>query len=381
MEIINQVDLSRPIIKRIGDDIVLSEYDAGNHKFVNIAVDRTTKTLTEIYFKLSDYLIENNLTIFNQFLFGTEEHESKNRDEAEKYFNSLNWPVTIIEQESLNGSNEWGTIISANTIDNIKPIFEEETIIGNYFNDEFAGYFYFGGLMPNSSGKSKVLQSKKSFKMLDASLKKVGMDIGNVTRTWFYLKDLLKWYDDFNSVRNDYYTASGAFEKLIPASTGIGAGNLGGSSLLFGGYALKKNTNSLNMKSVESPFQCPASNYKSAFSRAVEINHPYYRHLIISGTASITPEGETANVGSISKQIELTMKVVRSILHSREMEWENVTRGIVYFKNKTDIKSFEYYCSENNLPLLPLSMIQADICREELLFEIEVDAITVNKNN
>ena len=75
------------------------------------------------------------------------------------------------------------------------------------------------------------------------------------------------------------------------------------------------------------------------------------------------------------------MKVVNGILQSREMTWENVTRGIVYFKNKNDIKSFENFCADNNMPVLPLSMIQADICRDELLFEIEVDAITIYKNN
>ena len=217
--------------------------------------------------------------------------------------------------------------------------------------------------------------------MLDGALNKVGMYIGNVARTWFYLNDLLNWYDDFNSVRNDYFTVKGVFERMIPASTGIGAGNLRCSSLLLSGYALKEKQNSINTEAIESPFQCPASDYKSSFSRAVEINHPDYRHLIVSGTASITPEGETANIGSIRKQVELTMKVVYGILQSREMTWKNVTRGIVYSKNNNDIKSFENFCSDNNIPKLPLSMIQADICRDELLFEIEVDAITIYKNN
>lgn len=381
MEIINHIDSSRPIIKRIGDSIILSEYETGKIKFANIVIDRSSKSVTEIYVELVDYLHENKLAVANQFLFGAEEHEFENRKNAEKYFKKLNWPVTFINQESYNGNYIWGSIILAISTENLKPVFEEETVIGNYFEDEFAEYFFFGGLMPGTPGQSNILQSKQSFKMLDGTLSMVGMDIGNVARTWFFLNDLLNWYDDFNSVRNEYYTAKGIFEKMIPASTGVGAGNLGSSSLLLGGYALKEKQNSINIEAVESPFQCPASDYKSSFSRAVEINHPDYRHLIVSGTASITTEGETANIGSIKKQIELTMKVVKGILQSREMTWENVTRGIVYFKNKTDIKSFENYCAENNLPLLPLSMIQADICRDELLFEIEVDAITIYKNN
>jgi enamine deaminase RidA (YjgF/YER057c/UK114 family) len=381
MNIGNHIVSYTPDIKRIGDDIILSEYETGKIKFANIVIDRSRKSVTEIYAELVDYLLENKLAVANQFLFGTEEHESENRKNAEKYFKKLNWPVTFINQESYNSSYVWGSIISAISTEDLKPVFEEETVIGNYFEDEFARHFLFGGLMSGTPGQSNILQSKQSFKMLDGSLNKVGMDIGNVARTWFYLTDLLNWYDDFNSVRNEYYTAKGVFERLIPASTGIGAGNLRGSSLLLGGYALKEKQNSIKIEAVESPFQCPACDYKSSFSRAVEINHPDYRHLIVSGTASITPEGETANIGSIRKQVELTMKVVNGILQSREMTWENVNRGIVYFKNKNDIHTFENYCADHNMPVLPLSMIQADICRDELLFEIEVDAITIYKNN
>jgi len=341
MDIHNHIVSYKPVINKIGEDIILSEYETGKIKFANIVIDRSRKSVTKIYAELVDYLQENKLVVANQFLFGTEEHESENRKNAEKYFKKLNWPVTFIKQESYNGSCEWGSIVSATSIENLKPVFEEKTVIGNYFEDEFAEHFFFGGLMSGTPGQSNTLQSKQSFKMLDDSLKKVGMDIGNVARTWFYLNDLLNWYDDFNSVRNEYYTGKEVFERMIPASTGIGAGNIRGSSLLLGGYALKEKQNSVKIEAVESPFQCPASNYKSSFSRAVEINHPDYRHLIVSGTASITSEGETANIGSIRKQVELTMKVVNGILQSREMTWENVTWGIVYFKNKNDIKSFE----------------------------------------
>jgi len=370
-----------PVIKKVGNDIVVAEYETGKLKFANIAIDRSKRSVKEIYAELIDYLLENKLKIVNQFLFGTEEHEIQNRKNAEKYFNKLNWPVTSVRQESYNGSYLWGTIISASSVDNVKPIFEKDTVVGNYFEDEFAGYFYFGGLIPGTPEQSNITQSKQSFKMLDSTLNKVGMNIGNVARTWFYLNDLLNWYDDFNDVRNDYFNNKGIFEGMIPASTGVGAGNLKSCSLIFAGYSLKEKQNSIKTEAVESPFQCPAVDYKSSFSRAVEITNPNYRHLIVSGTASITSEGETANVGSISKQIELTMKVVKGILHSRNMSWENVTRGIVYFKNIYDMISFENYCSDNNIPELPFSIINADICRNDLLFEIEVDAITIYKNN
>jgi len=36
------------------------------------------------------------------------------------------------------------------------------------------------------------------------------------------------------------------------------------------------------------------------------------------------------------------------------------------------------YCEENRLPHMPIAVVHGDICRDELLFEIEVDAVQKN---
>jgi enamine deaminase RidA (YjgF/YER057c/UK114 family) len=190
---------------------------------------------------------------------------------------------------------------------------------------------------------------------------------------------LLLWYDDFNSARNEYFFGKNVFDTIMPASTGIGANNFNNSALLGGAYAVRANDDKVTKIDIPSPLQCPANEYQSSFSRAVETNHPEYRHLFISGTASITCEGKTANKGNISKQIDLTMKVVNAIIESREMNWDNIIRGIAYFKDINNKNIFQKYCEDNMLPNLPVTMVQADICREDLLFEIEIDALTINK--
>ncbi|MFC2103408.1 hypothetical protein ACFLSS_03150 [Bacteroidota bacterium] len=379
MGISKHIVTNNPRLKRIGECIIISEYETGKIKFANIAIDRNKKSVSDIYEELEGYLLESDFTIINQFLFGMEKHEINNRRNAKKYFNGLKWPVTVIKQEPLNGDCEWGSIISAVSNVNLSPIIEDTEVIGNYFEDDYAGYYIFGGLTPGNSGESNIQQSRHSFEILEKSLGNLGMDIYNLARTWFYLDDLLSWYDDFNVVRNEYFRNKGVLERVIPASTGIGAANLKKNALLIGGYAMRQKQNGVEIIPVDSPYQCPASDYKSSFSRAVEIIHPEYRHLIISGTASITSDGESAHIGDIDKQVEMTMKVVQGILNSREMTWENVTRGVAYIKNRNDINSLNKFCIEKNLPLLPLSTIQADICRDELLFEIEVDAVSINK--
>ena len=140
-------------------------------------------------------------------------------------------------------------------------------------------------------------------------------------------------------------------------------------------YAVKPKNEKVIIRKVDSPLQCEAINYKSAFSRAVEIQSGDVRKLFISGTASIDSNGKSMNAGDINKQIALTMKIVRAILKSRNMDWHNVTRVILYFKNKDMFSAFNQYCEVNNLPKFPFTIAYVTVCREELLFEIELDAV------
>ena len=100
--------------------------------------------------------------------------------------------------------------------------------------------------------------------------------------------------------------------------------------------------------------------------------------LTISGTASIEPGGQTAHVGDTEKQIALTMEVVEAILKSRGLGWGDTARAIAYFKDINEAHLLEQYCIEHNLPELPVAISHADVCRHDLLFEIELDAVKID---
>jgi hypothetical protein len=59
------------------------------------------------------------------------------------------------------------------------------------------------------------------------------------------------------------------------------------------------------------------------------------------------------------------------------MDWKDVSRAIAYFKNMEDAPLLDLYCKKNNLPALPIAIAHGDICRDDLLFEIEADAVVV----
>jgi enamine deaminase RidA (YjgF/YER057c/UK114 family) len=102
---------------------------------------------------------------------------------------------------------------------------------------------------------------------------------------------------------------------------------------------------------------------------------PDSRRLLVSGTASIEPGGQSAYQGNVRKQIVLTMEVVRQVLYSNGFDYSDVTRVTTYFKGPEGASVFRAWREEQGTKDIPLLATQADICRDELLFEIELDAV------
>ena len=203
------------------------------------------------------------------------------------------------------------------------------------------------------------------------------MDFSHVVRTWFYLDELLNWYGDFNTARTKFFQSRGVFDWLIPASTGIGAKNPTGSALAAGALAVRPKHNQLRIQEVVSPLQCPATEYRSSFSRAVEVAYPDHSLVMVSGTASIAPDGRTLHVGDVAKQIHLTLDVVEAIIESRGMDWENTTRAVAYFHDIGALPVFEECCRARRIAPLPFAPAHATVCRADLLFELELDAVAL----
>jgi enamine deaminase RidA (YjgF/YER057c/UK114 family) len=105
------------------------------------------------------------------------------------------------------------------------------------------------------------------------------------------------------------------------------------------------------------------------------MNLPGYRQILVSGTASIEPGGRTAHVSDVRAQIELSMQVVEAILASRGMAFADVSRATAYFKSPADTPVFDAWLARHELSAMPMVRTGCDICRDDLLFEIELDAI------
>jgi enamine deaminase RidA (YjgF/YER057c/UK114 family) len=201
------------------------------------------------------------------------------------------------------------------------------------------------------------------------------MDFSNVIRTWFYNQDITSWYKEFNLVRNKFFLERGIFKRLIPASTAIGKHSSIDTAIVAGALAIQGKVKDIHVCALPSPLQKPAMDYGSSFSRAVELTLPDHRRLYISGTASIEQDGNTIYPDDVSAQMKHSIDVIDAILKSRQMDWSDITRAVAFFKHATNVTILRDYCFTNKLPDFPVIVTMADICRDDLLFEMEIDAI------
>jgi enamine deaminase RidA (YjgF/YER057c/UK114 family) len=247
--------------------------------------------------------------------------------------------------------------------------------LGVRWETQNAHYLLLGAMTPADLTATPADQSGALWRDLNVALQASGFTITDVFRTWFYNDKILDWYDDFNRVRTAFFNEHNIFGTIVPASTGIGTTNARAAALSFDALAIKpKHDSVVRIAAIPSPLQCPANDYSSAFSRAVEVAGDGGTHLYVSGTASIEPSGLTAHKDDLDEQIKLSLRVVEAILVSRNMSWSDVVRAVLYFPKIEWMSRFEPCRAALNMPPLPVIYAHSDICRGDLLFEIELDA-------
>ena len=309
-----------------------------------------------------------NAAVVSQFVFAGREHYSESATVK---------PAVWLHGDACKSGNIYSTQAIAVSGAEPQPVMLSGKNIGVVYEDPFARYCRLHGVAPQNISASREEQVQSAFETMEAALNAAGFKFTDTVRTWIYLDRLLDWYTEFNTVRTNYFRNAGIFEHMVPASTGIGAANHLGAAIMMDVLAVQPKTPEMKIQEVISPLQNPALDYKSSFSRAVEMQYPTHRSLMISGTASIDPDGKTVFQDDPEKQIHLTLDVVRAILRSREMDWRNLFRGIAYFKDMSYLPLYQKIAEKAGIPRFPLAISHADVCRHDLLFEIEVDAVKI----
>lgn len=244
---------------------------------------------------------------------------------------------------------------------------------------EMGGYrhLYANGLagLPESPPADRTFdeQCDAMFRAGCRLMKSQGSSFQHVLRTWCYLKDIDRDYDPFNTSRNRMFKAEQVHR--LPASTGIGARLHPHNNLCsFDLYALL-NPEGATIEIMHAATLNEAPEYGSSFSRGMKLGLPDKTILFVSGTASVDEAGATVHVGDSRRQIERMLLNVNELLVPQGASYADVVQGITYLKSPADLGLFQEIAAERGLGQIPNSIVVADVCRPELLCEIEMIAV------
>jgi enamine deaminase RidA (YjgF/YER057c/UK114 family) len=226
---------------------------------------------------------------------------------------------------------------------------------------------------------NKHQQARLMFERAERILRENGASYKDVVRTWLYISDILAWYAGFNKVRNEKYGEFGIMpgpgdrDLLLPASTGIEGKSPTGASCAMDLIAVLNSKNCT--RKLSNPLQLDAFRYGSAFARASLVSNGSTALIEVSGTAAIDEHGVSLYPGDIRAQIDCTFDKVAALLKQEDAGLKDICAATVFVKQPEFAEIFYEMAAARGLGDFPCVCVVADICREELLFEIDAEAV------
>jgi chorismate lyase / 3-hydroxybenzoate synthase len=208
------------------------------------------------------------------------------------------------------------------------------------------------------------------------------LEFPRIFRMWNYIpringanREGLEVYRDFCRGRAQAFEEDYASTSGMPAATGIGTWGEG-----VGCYFLACREQAV--RHIENTRQTPAYRYPSrygpkapSFARASLIGDAMF----VSGTASIVGS-ETVHAGDLRRQWETTIANVAHLIGAENLAAHDVDDGFtlaaldhikVYYRHAHDLAAVRRLAQATFAPHASVRFINVDICRDDLLVEIE----------
>jgi enamine deaminase RidA (YjgF/YER057c/UK114 family) len=246
-----------------------------------------------------------------------------------------------------------------------------------------------------------------AFQQIGCLLGSVNVRFDQVVRTWLYLGGIVadegptQRYKELNRARTDFFHGipflggrlpadmpGDNCRPVYPASTGIGTE---GRGIMMSAIALVTERSDILAVPLENPRQVAAYDYADhyspkspKFSRAMALSCGQYTTIFISGTASIT-HSETRHLDDAAAQTNETLDNIAALISEENLchhglpgmgaSLDSLGLVRVYIKRQADYDKCRAVC-EKRLGELPTIYAVADVCRPELLVEIEGMALS-----
>jgi enamine deaminase RidA (YjgF/YER057c/UK114 family) len=222
-------------------------------------------------------------------------------------------------------------------------------------------------------GETAYEQALGMFGLAEDLLRQAGMEFRDVVRTWIHLRDIGRDYGDLNRARREFFRARGI--DPVPASTGIGGGPVSERhDLCLGIYAVKAGR-PLVRTVMTSPTLNEAAQYGADFVRGMKMVETNKVALHVSGTASIDEHGSTVHIGDFDAQADRMLVNIAALLEGQGAGFGDVVSAITYLKHPADAQRLREKLRAAGFEGFPHALVEAPICRAELLCETEALAV------
>ena len=335
------------------------------------------------YRMIADALSDRRMEIVHERVFGSLSIEAAVLRERKIAMSErqipADGPVTYVEGTPPWGEGLAGVIIQAVSEDDVWSIMDGGTPCGRGWRRNGSKYL----MLQNIQGRaaSRPGQVREMFDRAEDILRRNGAFYKDAARTWLYLSEILDWYPDFNKARSEKYGEFGIMpgpgdaRLLLPASTGIGADTSSGAAATMDLLAVVENDNMTSqVRKLTNRGQLDAFRYGAAFSRGAVIAGDHVNIIQISGTAAIDEHGISLYHGDIRSQIKCTFDKIESLLRQEGAGLTDICAATVFVKRPEYAEVFWEMAAERELEDFPAVCVVADVCREELLFEIDAEA-------
>ena len=230
------------------------------------------------------------------------------------------------------------------------------------------------GRLPTSDSDQAELMFRNATSILAAQ----GFGYRHVKRTWIYVRRLLEWYDELNRVRSAFYATEGleiGGGHAFPASTGIQC-SCDGEEIMMDVLAFDTEgpQSATAVPLTTSSRQHQSFNYGSAFSRGMVFDIEGRRTIHVSGTASINAAGASIHVGDAEMQSLETLLCIAALLETQGGTLEHITSATLFCKDRHAYEAWQRVTRLLRVPHLPMISVIADVCRDDLLVEMEAVA-------
>jgi len=352
------------------------------------------QTAGAVYLEIARELKKRDLQILHERVFGSLAAWPAVRSVRRRLFQSrgleADGPLTYIEGRPPWGKGLSGVIIRAvrkrKATDQIWTIRHQGWPVGRGWQRHGHTTLILQNLQGMGLGGNgwdrPALQARQLLALANRVLREQGASYRDVVRTWFYLADILSWYPDFNQARTETYrhfgllSQEGENRRKLPASTGIQGIIPSGAACAMDLTAVIPAENSPpQVRQLSSPGQPEALTYGSAFSRGALLTEPEASLVQVSGTAAIDEHGQSLHLTDIRAQIACTFDKIQALLDQAGATLADVAAASVFVKHPQHAQVYWEMAAARGLHDLPAVVMVADVCREELLFEMDAEVV------